>query len=340
MGSKATGVYRGNAFVGGNSWLTDGDYTRFEFGTTDQMQRSNRFDLTYSIPLGFSGWTASVRGWSTEYDLGATFAKSGSTGSAQAGEAALAYALHRSSTSRADWKSGYSFVNLSDKIATASTNRQRHTQTVWSSLAGYKEDVALGTRARNIFAATLSAGQLDFDDAAAKADDLTGLKTHGTFGLIAASASREQVLFDNWSLFAWGRGQVASKNLDTYHKMSLGGPTAVRAYAGGESGGDNAAIGTAELRYLYSFTLFEKSTAARLAAFYDLGWSKINIHPLASTTETANTATRGGYGVELNVFWNDTLSWQIFWAHTADDTRISQTDGKRSRWGTTVSGSF
>jgi hemolysin activation/secretion protein len=150
--------------------------------------------------------------------------------------------------------------------------------------------------------------------------------------------SREQVLFDTWSLYTQGRGQIANKNLDSYHKMALGGPTAVRAYAGGESAGDTAVIGTTELRYLYTFALFEKDTSMRLAAFYDLGWSKIDTKPLTGTT--VNTATRGGYGLELNIFWNNTIAWQLFWAHTADNTRVSQSDGKRSRVGTTLSASF
>lgn len=339
-GSKSTGEYRGNAFVGGNSWLTDGDYTRFEFGATNEVERSRRFDLTYSIPFGFSGWTGSVRGWSTEYNLGGTFAKTGATGEAQAGEATVSYALLRSSTARSDWKTGYSYINLSDRLGTSNLNRDRHMQDIWTSIAGYVEDTLLKNRARTIYMANFTGGQLDFDDASAKASDATGLKTKGTFGLVSGALSREQVVYENWSVYASGRGQIANKNLDSYHKMALGGPTAVRAYAGGESAGDNAVIGTAELRYLYSFSLFDKDTSLRLAGFYDLGWSQINISPLTSSTPTVNTATRGGYGAELNIFWNNSIAWQIFWAHTADNTRISQTDGKRSRVGTTLSASF
>ena len=339
-GSKSTGEYRTNAFVGGNSWITDGDYTRFEFGATNEFKRSHRFDLTYSIPFGFSGWTGSVRAWSTEYNLGGTFSSTRATGEAQAGEAAVSYALQRSNSARADWKSGYSYINLSDKLGTVNLNRDRHMQDIWTGISGYFEDTLLKNRARTIYASIFTGGQLDYDDAAAKAEDATGRKTKGTFGVVSGSLSREQVVYDNWSLYTSGRGQVANKNLDSYHKMSLGGPTAVRAYAGGESAGDNAVIGTAELRYLYSFSLFDKDTSARLAGFYDLGWSRIDASPVPSTKPTVNTATRGGYGAELNIFWNNSIAWQIFWAHTADNTRISQADGKRSRVGTTLSASF
>ena len=340
FGGKSLGVYRGNAFVGGNSWLTDGDYTRLEFGATNEFSRSNRFDLTYSIPIGFSGWTGSVRTWRTEYNLGGTFAATHATGEAQAGEAAMNYALHRSASARADWKTGYSFVYLSDKVGSVNANRDRHVQSVWTGLAGYAEDTLLKTRARTVYTTGVTAGQLAFEDPVAKAADKTGVKTEGSFAFLTASASREQVLFDDWSVFAWGRGQIANKNLDSYNKMALGGPTAVRAYSGGESAGDNVVIGTSELRYLYTFSLFERTAAARLAAFYDLGWSQINVTPLPTTTEAAKTATRGGYGLELNIFWNNTVAWQIFWAHTSDNTRISQADGKRSRVGTALSASF
>ena len=340
MGNASTGEYRLNNYIGGNSWLADGDYTRFEFGTSNEYKRSNRFDLTYSIPVSLDGWSASARAWSTQYNLGGVFASTKSTGSAQAGEVAVTYALQRDNAARSDWKTGYSYITLVDKINKDNSNRNRHMQTAWTTLNGFTEDDFLRTRARNTYSLNATLGNLAFDDANAARADSTGAKTKGTFGLVSVSGSREQILFDSWSIYGFVRGQTASTNLDSYNKMSLGGSSAVRAYAGGEAAGDKAAIGTTELRYLYAFNLFEKESAARLAAFYDVGWSQFNTPPIPSSTPTSNTATRGGYGLELNVFWATSIGWQLFWAHTADDTRISQVDGKRSRYGTSLSGSF
>ena len=340
MGNKSLGEYRLNNYVGGNSWLTDGDYTRFEFGTSNEFKRSKRFDLIYSMPVTLDGWSVSARAWSTEYDLGGTFANTHATGTAQAGEVSVNYALQRGATSKSDWKSGYTYVKLADKTGIDDTNNARHVHLFSTVLSGFAEYNYLKTRARNIYAFGATLGNLAFDDANAAAINASETNTKGTFGLVNASASREQILFDAWSLYGFARGQTANTNLDSYNKMSLGGPSAVRAYAGGESAGDKAVIGTAELRYLYPFNLFGKESSARIAAFYDLGWSQINITPVTSVSPVANTATRGGYGLELNVFWASTIGWQLFWAHTSDNTRISQVDGKRSRFGTSISGSF
>ena len=82
-------------------------------------------------------------------------------------------------------------------------------------MAGYAEDTLLKTRARTVYTTGVTAGQLAFEDPVAKAADKTGVKTEGSFAFLTASASREQVLFDDWSVFAWGRGQIANKNLDS-----------------------------------------------------------------------------------------------------------------------------
>ena len=339
FGSKTLGKDRGTVFVGGNSWLMDGDRTRFEFGATNEFDRSRHYDLAYAAPVGLTGWSAGVRTWYTEYNLGGVFANAQVNGTAQAGELTLNYALQRNEDARSDIRSGYTYVALTDKVLSTSNN-QRHTNTVWTTLTGYFDDSALSTKARNIYSGTVTVGDLAFDDAAANASDKSGLKTNGTYALVSFSDSREQLLVDSWSLYGLARGQTASKNLDSYHKMSLGGPSAVRAYASGEAAGDRAVIGTAELRYLYPFELFGKASSARLAGFYDLGWSQINTSPLSSTSSSANTATRGGYGMELNVFWDDQIGVQLFWAHTSDNKRVSDADGKRSRYGLSVAGSF
>ena len=340
MGNKSTGVYRVNPYIGGNSWLIDGDRTRFEFGTSNEIERSNRFDLSYTVPVGLTAWSAGARAWTTRYDLGGTFSSTKSTGVAHAGEVFTNYALQRSENARADWKTGFSYIYLSDKVATGSTNNERHLGQAWSTLAGYNEDSLLGTRARNTYTVSTTVGNLTFDDATARASDAKNAKTAGSFGVVSVNASREQILFDQWSVYGLARGQKANTNLDSYNKMSLGGPTAVRAYAGGEAAGDNAAIVTTELRYLYSFNLFEQSSAARIAAFYDRGWAEVNVTPVVSTTPTRNDATRSGYGAELNIFWSDKIGWQIYWAHVTDPSRFSQVDGRRSRIGTSLSGTF
>jgi hemolysin activation/secretion protein len=339
FGTKSLGVYRGTVFTGGNSWLVDGDRTRFEFATTNEFDRSRRYDLSYALPLNATGWSGGVRTWYTDYNLGGAFAASKTNGTARAAEISANYALQRATYGKSDFLTGYTYVALANQSLEQS-NDQRHVHTIWSTLAGQYDSTFLTKNTRNNYSATATVGILEFDNAIQAASDKTGLKTNGTYALINLSDNHEQILVDTWSLYGSVRGQLASKNLDSYHKMSLGGSTAVRAYASGESSGDHAVIGTAELRYLYAFEVFGSPTSAHLSGFYDLGWSQINANPIASTTATSNTATRGGYGIELNLYWAETIGLQLFWAHIDNSYRQSDIDGKRSRLGVNLSGAF
>jgi len=339
FGSKSLGVYRGNAFVGGNSWLMDGDRTRFEFATTNEFDRSRRYDLSYAAPLSATGWSGGVRTWYTDYSLGGAFAASKTNGTARAGELSLNYALQRATYGKSDFLTGYTYVALENK-SLEQTSNERHANMVWATLAGQYDSMFLNKNTRNNYTATATIGNLEFDNAAQAASDKSGLKTNGTYALISLADNHEQILFDTWSIYGSARGQIASKNLDSYHKMSLGGPSAVRAYASGEAAGDRAVIGTAELRYLYAFEVFGSPTSARLSGFYDFGWSQIDTNPLPSTSNTSNTTTRGGYGIQLDLYWAETIGVQMYWAHIDNSYRQSEIDGKRSRLGMSISGSF
>ena len=317
----------------------DGDRTRFEFATTNEFDRSRRYDLSYAAPLGATGWSGGIRTWYTDYILGGTFASSQTNGTARAGEVSLNYALLRATYGKSDFLTGYTYVALENKTF-QQTNNERHTNTIWATLSGQYDSIFLDKNTRNNYSATATIGNLEFDNAAQAASDKSGLKTNGTYALISLSDNHEQILFDTWSIYGFARGQIASKNLDSYHKMSLGGPSAVRAYAPGEAAGDRAVIGTAELRYLYPFELFGSPTSARLSGFYDLGWSQINTTPLISQSNASNTTTRGGYGIQLDLYWAENIGVQMYWAHIDNSYRQSEIDGKRSRLGMSVSGSF
>ncbi len=72
--------------------------------------------------------------------------------------------------------------------------------------------------------------------------------------------------------------------------MSLGGPSGVRAYPGGEASGDHGALVSIEIkRYL--------SDAVMASAFYDHGWIQ-QYHDAYPDFNSSNTAVHNNY--ELN----------------------------------------
>ena len=95
------------------------------------------------------------------------------------------------------------------------------------------------------------------------------------------------------------KGQVAGNNLDNTERMSLGGPSGIRAYAPGEGTADSAHVLTTELRWLPPESLFGRSAREMVfSAFYDLGMAKVQQHPASSADSTLdNSPTLGGAGL-------------------------------------------
>src|SRR4029077_11503587 len=78
----------------------------------------------------------------------------------------------------------------------------------------------------------------------------TGRHTQGNFNKFNYDVRRQQRLTDDASLLFSASGQLASGNLASAEKMSLGGPNGVRAYPVGEATGDSGIVTQTELRYI------------------------------------------------------------------------------------------
>src|SRR5690606_3079773 len=94
-------------------------------------------------------------------------------------------------------------------------------------------------------------GTLDLRDAMGELFDRPpfGYDTERSFSKFSLQFARLQYLAPKLSLFVGGGLQRASNNLDTYEKLSLGGPKAVRAYATGEVLVDDGWLTTLEVRF-------------------------------------------------------------------------------------------
>ncbi|MBF0379324.1 MAG: hypothetical protein HQK72_17855 [Desulfamplus sp.] len=121
-------------------------------------------------------------------------------------------------------------------------------------------------------------------------------------------------------LMLWGfaRGQHALGNLDSSEQCSLGGATAVRAFAQGETSGDSCDLFTLEVRYLPSASWLG-SSARELSVnfFYDQGRVSFRNDPSARPVDFENHAELAGYGIALawdqqNAFtFNLSLGWEL-----------------------------
>jgi len=157
----------------------------------------------------------------------------------------------------------------------------------------------------------------------------TGYKTNGSFNKQNIQLSRIQQLPEKFTLNFVADAQFSSKNLDTSEKMSLGGPSGVRAYPTGEASGDEGYRYSLDLRYgLGNFPYFGDITPL---IFYDYGRIKQFKNKDVSTTVVANNEySLSGYGLGLEAVNSNNFSLKFIAAHTNGGNPGASTQGNDS----------
>lgn len=115
----------------------------------------------------------------------------------------------------------------------------------------------------------LSGGDVDFNNAADRASDKISAEIEGGYVKALANYFINYPLNAHSTAFSHVTAQLASKNLESSEKLSMGGLSAIRAYPYGESMGDLGAVAQLEYRYQVLPNL-------QGAAFYDIGYVRRN----------------------------------------------------------------
>jgi len=153
-------------------------------------------------------------------------------------------------------------------------------------------------------------GYLAIDTPSDAATDKISAKTAGYYNKFSWNFRRQQQLLDDLSLSMQFSGQWTYKNLDSWEKLGLGGPNAIRGYAISEAMGDIGWLTRLELRY----NLLPQFLSA--SVFHDRGWVMVNAKPYINNAE--NYLRRSGTGLGLDA------SYESFNIHAAVAWRGSQ----------------
>jgi hemolysin activation/secretion protein len=211
---------------------------RFDSATLmANVSEGSRFAYAdYSLAVGDSGLRLGLNASYLDYRLTqSSFAALGADGTARTLGLSASYPLSR----RFDLKLSLT-GNLDDKIlidnTVAGETGNRHVTVATLGLNGAKPE-ADGTWG---FGLKLLTGQSDQRNAGALATDLASRRVQGHFTKLGYDLSYLRPLSEDWTLTSVLRGQLADKNLDSTERMSLGGPSAIRAYPVGEASGDQA----------------------------------------------------------------------------------------------------
>ncbi len=173
----------------------------------------------------------------------------------------------------------------------------------------------------NAYGVTYIWGNVGTSAAAAGADTRN---TQGNFNKWNYDLRRQQRLTDDASILFSVSGQIASRNLASAEKFSLGGPNGVRAYPVGEATADSGVVTQTELRYIIPGTKILGGDLTFLA-FFDYGYARINQVPARDPTtnqiidsENIRSFSGSGIGGSLGKEGDFLLRIQAAWSYNGE----------------------
>lgn len=296
-GNRYTGEWRTGINLNANNVTGLGDQLSVRATTSNEEMTFMRVAAT--APVGYNGTRVGVSYSNFRYSLEKDFASLFAHGK---GEVVTVYGLQPFVRTRnANLIGQFSFENkmLTDRIDSSNSIEDRKINSVKVGLVGDFRDRVWGG-ALNSFSAVYTSGNLDIQPTAVLGNDqsATGLRTAGQFAKFNYDFRRLQRLNEDFNVLFAVSGQLASKNLASAEKMSLGGANGVRGYPVGQGIGDEGFLFTTELRYIVpKFQLL--SGDVTFSAFYDAGRMKVNKDPLLGSG--VNLVGLSSLGVGMSV---------------------------------------
>lgn len=147
------------------------------------------------------------------------------------------------------------------------------------------------------YSLSATAGSIDLQTPGVQAFDALTSQRNGNYSKVGMSALRLQRVTDGLYATASLRGQLASKNLDSSEKFTLGGTSGVRAYPEGEAPGDQGYVISLEGRVALPHLVALMPGRVQLLGFYDNGLISLSKTPW---TAAHNRRNLSGAGLGLN----------------------------------------
>ena len=294
-GLPATGEYRLGGTVNVNNLAGLGDVASLRLLSSGSGMTYGRG--SYQFQLGRA--TVGAAYTQINYSLGKEFSDLGVHGTAKIVSLYGSYPLIRSRNSNLYAQLGLDTRAYQDKVDLINQVTNKRANVVMPGLYGNHRD-NFGGGGLTAYGLTLSLGDLNIQSASARAFDDATARTNGRYGKLSFNAMRLQRVTDAISLYASINGQIASKNLDIWEKMELGGMYGVRAYPAGTAFGDQGFIVNMEARLLLPTWSEGLPGRMHLLALFDTGTVQ---HNKNTWSDSRNTVTLSGVGV--GVMWSD-----------------------------------
>lgn len=294
-GLPATGKYRLGGTVNINNLAGLGDVASFRILSSGNGMTYGRGSYQFQLGRATIGAAYTQIG----YALGKEFSDLGAHGTAKIVSVYGSYPLIRTRDSNLYAQLGFDARAYEDKVDLNSLVTNKRANVLMPGIYGNHRD-NFGGGGLTAYGLTLSLGDLNIQSDIARDFDQATTKTNGRYNKLAFNAMRLQRVTDSVSFYAAINGQIASKNLDIWEKMELGGMYGVRAYPAGTAFGDQGYIVNLEARYLLPTWSEGIPGKMHLLALFDTGTVNYNKN---TWTNTDNRVTLSGAGVGF--MWSD-----------------------------------
>ncbi|MEL0031057.1 MAG: ShlB/FhaC/HecB family hemolysin secretion/activation protein [Betaproteobacteria bacterium] len=330
-GGRATSWDHGARFIGllnSDSPFGFGEQFNFQTIQTDGVQLYSG-GLTWLVDD--SGSTATASYSKMYYEVGAPLESVGASGDSTVINFGYARSLYGGENFVMNGRLDFNNKEFFNEAGADLILSEKEVNSFSASLTSSWQD-ELFQQGFNAWALIYTAGDLDLGLTPSNlATDQAGPRTQGGYGKVMLSIGRQDLIGEKNTLGLNLLAQLSNNNLDSSEKISLGGPTAIRAYPGGEASGDHGA--TVQLQFQRQ--LSEKSNAA---VFYDHGWIQLNHDAFdgfnSADPSQTNNYELNGYGVSYTWMSENALEFNVMLANRlranpAPDAAGNDSDGTK-----------
>ncbi|MBM7624510.1 ShlB/FhaC/HecB family hemolysin secretion/activation protein [Sporohalobacter salinus] len=317
-GGEYTGENRLSGAFNINSPFKLGDKLSVQSMLTDKSGIEN-YRLSYSLPLSASGLRGEVAYSDTEYELSEEYEDLDAVGSSENLELNFTYPVKRTRLSNIE-----AFVNLSkrdmvDEIRLIADKTEKEAESINTGISFTNNKRVYNWNSQTKVTFDFTVGDLDFEDAADKAEDEAGADTNGQYSKVNLSLQEKLRFNSKWSLDSSLECQYAlnNKNLDGSEDLSIGGSNGVKLYPTSEHSAENGYLLNLEL--FYNLPDYKK-VSSKVSLFYDLGRAYMADNTVGFEPRTLQDIGLGYYINYKDVFVN------IHWAHKIDDEDVTSED--------------
>ena len=238
-GSLFTGRYRFNA---GFDWFNPtgrGDVASLRAQVSTNLG-TKFLRGSWLTPINSVGTKLGVAASFLKYELGsATFDSLDADGTAEAYSLQLLHPLVRSRNNNVFLQASTDYRRFEDRVNRLAPGRQEGHRPVHDAGRGRRLPRHLRRRRHHQLHAERGRRALALQDRSEADVDAANYQSAGNYAKLRLGASRLQVLPNKHYLYLSALAQLASKNLDSSEKFSMGGPYGVRAYPSPESPSDS-----------------------------------------------------------------------------------------------------